>query len=92
MRLSRLRVRLLIDIFQLVYRIVRIDLCRGEAGMAQQFFHRIDVGAIVHQVRGESMPEHMRAFLIYGSDQAQVFFYRLVDIRWAEEFALLIYE
>jgi len=37
-----------------------IDLRRRDVRMAEQQLHDTQVGAVVEQVRGEGMPEHMR--------------------------------
>ena len=39
---------------------VGIDLGRGDAGMAKHHLDRPEVGAMVQEVRGKGMPEHVR--------------------------------
>ena len=44
----RFRMRLLIYVLQLVYRIMGINLRSRQAGMAKQFFYRVYIGPVVH--------------------------------------------
>ena len=74
-----LGVGLLIDIFELIYSIVGIDLRSCQAGVAQQFFDGIDICAVIHEMGGKGMTKHVRAFFIYGGDEVQILFDDLID-------------
>ena len=39
---------------------VRVELCRGEIGVAEHFLNGSEVGASLEQVSGEGMPEDVR--------------------------------
>ena len=38
-----------------------VNLGGGQAAMAQQFFHSVQIGAIIHKMGGKSVAEHMGA-------------------------------
>lgn len=67
-------------IFQLLNRIVSVDLGRGQTGVAKQLFYRIHLGSVVTQMGGKTVPEYMGTFLADGSDQLKVFVGDPVDI------------
>ena len=56
---------------QLVDGIVRVDLGGGQAAMTQQLLDGIEVGPVVKQMSGKTMPQHVRAFLLNGGGLAQ---------------------
>ena len=51
---------------------MRINLRRRQISVAQQFLDRVQVSAVVRQVRGKRMPQHVRAALLQRGDQRQV--------------------
>ena len=57
---------------ELLHGVVGVHLCGGEARMSQQFFHGIEVGPVVQQVRGEGVSEHVGAAFALGSDRTKV--------------------
>lgn len=59
-RFSSLGMSLLIYILKLFNGVMGINLCRSQAGMAQQFFYCINISALVHQVSSESVSQNMR--------------------------------
>ena len=67
-------------IFQLLNRIVSVDLGRRQTGVSKQLFYRIHLGSIVTKMGGKTVPEHMGTFLAYGSYQLKVFVGDPVDI------------
>src|SRR5215471_4116535 len=40
-----------------------VDLCRGDVGMAQQSLYDPKIGAVVQEMTGEGVAEHVRAHL-----------------------------
>src|ERR1041385_8660119 len=57
-----------------------IYLGSSQARMSQQFFHRIDIGTVVHQVGGKGMTQGMRALLLYRGDEVKMLFYHAINI------------
>ena len=47
------RVRLPINLFEAFDAGVRVDLCRTNAGMTEQFLHRPQIGAAIYEMRSE---------------------------------------
>ena len=47
---------------------VRVDLRRGDAGVAEQLLHLPQVGAAGQQVRGKAVPQRVRADVGAGAD------------------------
>ena len=45
---------------QLFIEHMRIDLCRGNVGMAQEFLHDAEIGAVGEKMACESVPDDMR--------------------------------
>ena len=62
---------LLVDRFEARRIDVSVDLRRGDAGMPQHFLHLPEVGPAREQVRGEAMPQAMRAAVDvdFGADR-----------------------
>src|SRR5690349_2386901 len=60
LRLSSPRMKLLIHALQPRPRDVRVDLRRGDVGVAEHHLHAAQVGAVLEQVRGEGMPQYVR--------------------------------
>lgn len=54
-RVSGLRVRLFMNILQLLDGVMGIYLCGRQAAMPQQLFYRIEIGAVIHQVGGKTV-------------------------------------
>jgi len=69
-----------------------VDLCGGQAAVAQEFLYRIQIGPIVHQVCRKGMTEHMGAFLVQGTGLAQHLVYQQVGILGVEFFPLFRYQ
>ena len=62
-RVSAARMKLPVDRPQAVAVDVGVLLRRADAGVAEQFLHRAQVGAAGEQVRGEAVPQRVRADL-----------------------------
>ena len=58
--LIRQRMMLVDQLLQPVVQHVRIDLRGGDVGVAEQRLHDAKIGAAGEQMRGESVPQHMR--------------------------------
>src|SRR4051812_28547773 len=56
--------------FQAVFQNVRIDLRGRDVGVSQQRLHHAQVGAVVQQVAGKSVPQYVRADLFRGDGAA----------------------
>ena len=54
---------LIVNSFQLFYAVVGINLSRPQATMPQQLLNGADIHPAVHQMRGESMSQHVGATL-----------------------------
>lgn len=63
---------LIIDFLKLFKCVVRVYLGGRETGMAQKLLYRIEISAIIKQVRGKGMPENMRALLFNGGNHGKV--------------------
>ena len=55
--------KLLVDRLEAVAIDVGVVLRRADVGVAEQFLHRAQVGAAGEQVRGEAVPQRVRADL-----------------------------
>ncbi len=51
----------IVDFLHPLRRQMRVDLRGAQALMAQQFLHAAQIGAVVQQVRGEAVPQRVRA-------------------------------
>ena len=58
--LARARVRLVVDLREMLEVEVRVDLRRRQARMAEHLLHRAQVPARLEQVGGERVPQHVR--------------------------------
>src|SRR5512134_1688788 len=56
---GRQRVVLEDQLLQPLLQHVRIDLCGGDVGVAEQLLHRAQVGAAVEQMAGEGVAQHV---------------------------------
>ena len=63
---------LFIDFLKLFKCVVRVYLGGRETGMAKKLLYRIEISAIIEQVRGKGMPENMRALLFNGGNHGKV--------------------
>ena len=59
--------RFFVNCLQFFNGIMGINLGGCKTAMSQQFLDCIEIRAIIHQVSGEGMPEHMRAFFIQAA-------------------------
>ena len=51
------------DFFELFNGLVGVDLGRGQIGVTQQGFDRIEIGPVVQHMGGKAVPENVRASL-----------------------------
>ena len=65
--------RLLVHFLQPLDAVVHINLRSGQVGVAQQFLDGVEVGAVVRQVRGKRVPQHVRTALFDGGNCREVF-------------------
>ena len=72
--LLRSRMELTVNGLETILIDMRIDLSRGDIAMAKQFLHDAQVGPAANQVRGEAMPEGMRADGLQQAALSAVFF------------------
>src|SRR5215213_4593825 len=70
---SRLRMRLVVDLDQLLHRNMCIDLRGGEPRMTQQFLDVAQVCAAVEQVRGKGMTQRVGTDVVHAGADANVF-------------------
>ena len=49
------------EAFQPLFQHVGIDLCGGNVGVAEQRLHNAQVGAVMQEMAGESVAQHVRA-------------------------------
>ena len=75
----RLRMRLVIDVDQLLDGDLGVLLRGGEAGVAEHFLDSSQVSAFGQQVRGKSMPQGMGADVNLGSEGAHVTLHEPID-------------
>ena len=54
------RVILFINLFNALFGHVGVNLRRGNIGMAEHHLHGAQVGAVLEQVRGKGVAQHMR--------------------------------
>ncbi len=66
--------RVLIRVEKTLLSDVRINLSRGEAAVSQQLLHAPKIGAPVEEVRGEAVPERVRAGSNRGQSEASEVF------------------
>ena len=52
--------RLVIDVLQLLFHKLGIDLRRGDIRMAEHFLDRMDIGAVFQKMCGKGMAQRMR--------------------------------
>ena len=57
---SSARMVLRVQLLQPLARDVRVDRRRRDVGVTEQQLHDAQVGAVVEQVRGERVPQHVR--------------------------------
>ena len=53
--------------FQALLIDVRINLCRGNVGVAEHFLNDAQVGTVAQQMRREAVPEQMRINIFFQS-------------------------
>src|SRR6516164_4451420 len=71
-----LRMRLVIDVDQLLDGDLGVLLRGGEAGVAEHLLDSSQVSAFGQQVRGKSMPQGMGAYVNFGSEGTYVTLYQ----------------
>src|SRR6266404_431613 len=71
---------------------VRVDLRGAQRLMAQQLLHAAEVRAVVEQVRGEAMPQRVRADRRVQADLLEVLVELAADRARAEAAAVLVHE
>ena len=59
--------------------VVRVDLRGLQRGVAQKLLNLAHVGSAVQQVRGERMPQYVRAFLALYARAGEFLLHRAVD-------------
>ena len=47
--------------FQALVEHMGVDLRRGDVGVAEQFLHDAQIGAVLQQMAGEGVAQHVRA-------------------------------
>ena len=53
--------KFLMDLAQSLPGYMSIDFCGADAGMAEQFLNDAQVGAILQQMRGKAVAQHVRS-------------------------------
>ena len=82
----------LIYLFQLLDGVVRVYLRRAEAAVPQNLLYRTDVGTLVEQMRGKSVPQHMRTLLLQGCHTLQNPMNRSVNEGRTHRLALVVHQ
>ena len=59
--------------------VVRVDLRGLQRGVAQKLLNLAHVGSAVQQVRGERMPQYVRAFLALYARAGEFLLHRALD-------------
>lgn len=67
------------DGFQPLLIDVRVNLCRGNIGVAEHFLDNAQIGAIAEQVRRKTVPEQVRINVLLQPGMMSVFFHDLPD-------------
>ena len=70
--LAGMRMGRVVHLFQLGDAVVRIDLRRAQGSMPQQFLNLSQIGAAVHHVGGERMPQHVRTALARNAEESEL--------------------
>ncbi len=78
-----------VDLLQTGDAVVGVDLRGLQRGVAQQLLDFAHVGAAVHQVGGEGVPQHMRALLALDAGTHQLVLHQPVDRRAGDALALV---
>src|SRR5262249_29162180 len=73
------RVGVVVDLLQPVAREVRVHLRRRDVGVAEHLLHRAQIATVREQVRGEAVPEGVRAHLAIEPDRPRVALDDLVE-------------
>ena len=71
---------LLMDVPELLYGIMGINLGGGQTAVSQQLFDRVQVCPVIHQVGGKTMSEHVWTFLIKRTGFSQHLVYQCPGI------------
>ena len=71
--------KVFMDVLQLIDGIVRIYLRSGQTAVPEQFFYGIKFRAIIGQMRGKAVPQHMRTTFFYRGYEAEVLFYGTIN-------------
>ena len=69
---------------------VRVNLRRAQALVAQQFLHAAEVGAVVQQMRGEAVPQRVRADSRVQAGRQKIFVELAADGAGGERIAVLV--
>src|SRR5262249_57385633 len=91
-RSIRARMSLLVTLLQALRRHMCVDLRRRQIAMAEQLLHAADVGAAVEQVRGEAVPQAVRARARVEAGQRQIFLQEPADATHGQPGAVLVQE
>ena len=69
------------DFLKLFYRVVGVDLGRGQVFVPEQLLYRHQAGALVQEMRGEGVTQHMGAFLLQRGDAFEHTVHLIIYVR-----------
>ena len=70
----RTRMESSMHLAQPISRHVRINLRRADTGVAEQFLNHAQVRSVIQQVRGKTVPQHMRGDIARNACQTRALF------------------